>query len=382
MPAAIVTLVVLGLAVVASPAAAAPVQRPGGHYYEYVASQLTWGAAETYAEDRHAHLATIADAAENAFVQGLVTGDTAWLGGTDQASEGTWAWVTPEAFTYTNWAPAEPDDEVLVGGNGDGLAMRQDGTWIDTNPAFTTFVEHFVIEWTNDTPDLDADGLYGNDDPDDDNDNVADGSDNCQTASNTDQVDTDGDGAGDECDADDDDDGTPDVSDNCRISADHTDTDGDGTGDACDFDDDGDGTPDGADPYPLDPTNAPPGSGQTPPSGSGQTPPPGGTGTVDSSAPVLSARLANSRVRLRSLRKSRRVKFRVTTDESADVVVTATRRGRKVGTTRVTTVGGVGQSLVLKIAKRAIKRGTLKIAIVATDAAHNSSRTTLKITVH
>jgi len=381
MPAAIVALLVLALAVVASPAVAAPVQREGGHYYEHVATQLSWEDAQTYAEDRHAHLATIEDAAENAFVQGLVTGETSWMGGTDLATEGIWAWVTAEAFTYTNWALTEPDDDAGSGGNGDGLAMRQDGTWIDTNPAFVGFVQGFVIEWTNDTPDLDGDGLYGNEDPDDDNDLVEDGSDNCPTASNTDQIDTDGDGAGDECDADDDGDGTPDVSDNCRTSADHTDTDGDGTGDACDFDDDGDGTPDGSDPYPLDPTNTPPGSGQTPPAVSGQTSPPGGTGTVDSTAPVLGARLAKSRVRLRSLRKSRSVKLRVTTDESADVVATATRRGRKVGRTRVTTVAGVGQSVVLKIAKRAIKRGTLKITIVATDAAHNSIRTTVKLTV-
>jgi hypothetical protein len=75
------------------------------------------------------------------------------------------------------------------------------------------------------------------------------------------------------------------------------------------------------------------------------------------------------------------VASRVTADESADVVATATRRGRKVGMTRVTTVAGVGQSVVLKIAKRVIKRGTLKITVVATDAAHNSIRTTLKLTV-
>jgi adenylate kinase len=48
--------------------------------------------------------------------------------------------------------------------------------------------------------------------------------------------------------------------------------------------------------------------------------------------------------------------------------------------TRVTTVAGVGQSVVLKIAKRAIKRSTLKITVVATDAAHNSIPTTLKLT--
>ena len=111
MPAAIVTLVGAGAGGRRIAGGGRARAAPGGHYYEYVAESVDLGAAETYAEDRHAHLATIADAAENTFVQGLVTGDTAWLGGTDQASEGTSAWVTAEAFAYTNWAPAEPDDE-------------------------------------------------------------------------------------------------------------------------------------------------------------------------------------------------------------------------------------------------------------------------------
>ena len=42
-----------------------------------------------------------------------------WLGGNDAGSEGNWVWVNGEAFSYTNWGRAEPDNYF----NQDGLAM-------------------------------------------------------------------------------------------------------------------------------------------------------------------------------------------------------------------------------------------------------------------
>ena len=78
--------------------------------------------------------------------------------------------MTAEPFVYANWALTEPDDDTGFGGNGDAVAMQADGTWIDSNPNLTLLVQVFVMEWTNDAPDLDNDGLYGNDDPDDDGD--------------------------------------------------------------------------------------------------------------------------------------------------------------------------------------------------------------------
>jgi hypothetical protein len=87
-------------------------------------------------------------------------------------------------------------------------------------------------------------------DPDDDNDGVLDGADNCPLDANPQQEDNDADGLGDACDADDDDDGILDETDNCPLApnADQTDTDGDQIGYACDEDTDGDGIPDDSDP--------------------------------------------------------------------------------------------------------------------------------------
>jgi hypothetical protein len=94
--------------------------------------------------------------------------------------------------------------------------------------------------------DSDHDGTGDACDPDADNDGVPNGSDNCPTVSNANQLDTDLDGVGDACDncvslsnaaqTDTDGDGVGDACDNC-VSASNpaqTDTDGDGRGDACD----------------------------------------------------------------------------------------------------------------------------------------------------
>ena len=84
--------------------------------------------------------------------------------------------------------------------------------------------------------DTDGDGLANPCDPDDDNDGVPDGQDNCRLVANPNQRDTDGDGLGDSCDPDDDGDGVPDGHDNCPLDSNpgQRDSDHDGIGDRCD----------------------------------------------------------------------------------------------------------------------------------------------------
>lgn len=163
--------------------------------------------------------------------------------------------------------------------------------------------------------DTDKDGTMDSADSDDDNDGVADVSDNCQVAANADQLNTDGDTKGDVCDTDDDNDLTLDIADkfpanaaayqdnnnngladrwntnnpygcaqdaatcngltldpatdvdfdgiangtdNCIAvsNVNQLNTDGDAWGNACDTDDDNDGVADASDAFPLDVTES------------------------------------------------------------------------------------------------------------------------------
>lgn len=104
-----------------------------GHEYDVItAEDISWTAANAAASGMGGgwHLATITSAAENAFVAGLLpTGapdrSHFWLGGSDAASEGTWTWVTGEAFGYTDWWGGEPNNA----GNEDYLAMDLRGMY-------------------------------------------------------------------------------------------------------------------------------------------------------------------------------------------------------------------------------------------------------------
>jgi len=120
-----------------------PVQWSGnGHLYEVVLldSSISWDSAKAATEADGKYLATITTEEENDFVWNLVSGaipkyDSYWLGGY-QLNPGTneplgeWAWVTGESWSYTNWAPNEPNNG--VGGTQHWLHYWPDnGLWDD-----------------------------------------------------------------------------------------------------------------------------------------------------------------------------------------------------------------------------------------------------------
>ena len=90
-----------------------------GHWYELSSTSATWQDAFAAANSMSylgmpGYLATITSAEENTFVATLA-GAEAWLGGSDEAVEGTWRWMNgPEAgqaFIFTSWAPnGEPNN--------------------------------------------------------------------------------------------------------------------------------------------------------------------------------------------------------------------------------------------------------------------------------
>ena len=101
------------------------------------------------------HLATLTSASENAFVVSLIAAGLPgrshfWLGGTDATVEGTWTWVTGEAFSYANWGAGEPNNS----GNEDYMALDLNGAtyiWNDAPDALGQiygFARGYVIERT------------------------------------------------------------------------------------------------------------------------------------------------------------------------------------------------------------------------------------------
>jgi hypothetical protein len=83
----------------------------GRHEYSQINGNFSWAEAKADAESRGGYLATITSAEENARVFAAVQSNNPWLGGTDQAGEGTWAWVTGESWSYSNWYPGQPDND-------------------------------------------------------------------------------------------------------------------------------------------------------------------------------------------------------------------------------------------------------------------------------
>ena len=84
-----------------------------GHYYGLSVNTKTWTEAKADCEANGGHLVTIADEAEQTAIEKLLSYDTstdAWIGATDEATEGEWTWCTEEEFVYTNWQSGQPDN--------------------------------------------------------------------------------------------------------------------------------------------------------------------------------------------------------------------------------------------------------------------------------
>jgi hypothetical protein len=81
--------------------------------YAYCASATDWNSALAACEGLGYSLATIGDAAENTTVSARAAGIAGggwWIGLSDQAVEGTFAWADGAAVTYERWYSGEPND--------------------------------------------------------------------------------------------------------------------------------------------------------------------------------------------------------------------------------------------------------------------------------
>lgn len=108
----------------------------GGHNYQLTSSAEYWTAAEAEAVLEGGHLVTINDSAEEAWLQSEFGSSRMWIGFTDQAVEGTWAWISGQAVTYTNWASGEPNNA----GGEDYAVMNWSGiNWNDLHQYYNYY---------------------------------------------------------------------------------------------------------------------------------------------------------------------------------------------------------------------------------------------------
>lgn len=109
-----------------------------GRWYAQT-DQLTWPDAELQAQFWGAHLATVNDAAEDAWLVGTNRFANHWIGFNDEAQEGHWVWAAGDGgywdgnvsggtgTSYVHWRPNEPNN---AGTGEDYAQIRTDG-WND-----------------------------------------------------------------------------------------------------------------------------------------------------------------------------------------------------------------------------------------------------------
>ncbi|NMD38564.1 MAG: C-type lectin domain-containing protein [Christensenellaceae bacterium] len=123
------------------------------HVYQIFKGVPTWIEAKMFCESLGGHLATIADAEENAFIHDFMidSGYTeAYFGLSDEERVGNWEWVTGEPFVFSNWYKGEPSRSPRERYGMFFTTMHEPRTWNDSH-----FYEHaksdpgcsFICEW-------------------------------------------------------------------------------------------------------------------------------------------------------------------------------------------------------------------------------------------
>jgi alpha-tubulin suppressor-like RCC1 family protein len=210
--------------------------------YVLVDSEVEFQAAVDLASGLEGHLATLTTAGEHALVSNAFTTTDAWIGASQldaTSPQNAWAWVTGEPWSFTAWAPGNPDGDGQTEGLYSKGVMLVDGAWDDRN-RFTRsrlILEISVFAYRrgrdcNGNEILDGCEIASGTAGDCDDDGILD---SCEIASG-DAGDCDGDGVPDSCEvasgaADCDGNGVPDA---CQLaSGASTDLDGNGVIDDC-----------------------------------------------------------------------------------------------------------------------------------------------------
>ena len=133
------------------------------HKYKVIHQKLSWSQAKTYCENQGGHLATVTSEKEQKFLAKIISyynhSDFYWLGASDARKEGTWEWVTGEAFSYNNWSSTSPNNfnhgtygmENYLGMTGRNYFFANAFEWNDfadtTKDTVADYNTAFVCEW-------------------------------------------------------------------------------------------------------------------------------------------------------------------------------------------------------------------------------------------
>ncbi len=110
-------------------------------YYCSNSNAFTWAEAKIQAASIGGHLAIVEDLDENEFIRQGIIADYAWIGLTDEQSEGTYKWVNGEVSNFYNWNSGEPNNS---GGIEDYVRLlKSNGKWTDRDQNFEA---EFVVE--------------------------------------------------------------------------------------------------------------------------------------------------------------------------------------------------------------------------------------------
>ena len=135
-----------------------------GTIYAVTKDTMNWDDARAMAQEQGGDLVTIHSEAENELVAGLLNGESAWLGASDDGdripgafetsytdSEDGWRWVDGSEFSYENWNSNEPNDSGPTGIEG-CLHMRPDAdNWNDLNCTYYSDTYYAVFEFSPST---------------------------------------------------------------------------------------------------------------------------------------------------------------------------------------------------------------------------------------